>query len=114
MTKENLSKRSSRYVMNIHLCRSEPERLWWLHTENAMWWDELRASLLVLTASLKADLTRQDPKSQKFKEVLNSLKKAELLWKDVNEAIEWEKYDGVDARRVRILQQIEWLNPEKD
>jgi len=79
-----------------------------------MWWDELRASLLVLTASLKADLTRQDPKSQKFKEVLNSLKKAELLWKDVNEAIEWEKYDGVDARRVRILQQIEWLKSEKD
>ena len=32
----------------------------------------------------------------------------------VDEAIWWEDYDGVDARRVRILQQIEWLKPEKD
>jgi len=113
MTEKNLSKRS-RSVMNIDLCRSEPERLWWLHTENAMWWDELRASLLVIMASLKADLRRQNPESQEFKERLNNLKKTRLLWKDVNEAYEWEQYDGVDARRVRILQQIEWLKPEKD
>ena len=79
-----------------------------------MWWDELRASLLVIMASLKADLRRQDPKSQQFKEGLNNLNKTRLLWKDVNEAIWWEDYDGVDARRVRVHQQIEWLKPEKD
>ena len=61
--------------MNIHWCRNEAERLWWLHRENAMWWDELRASLLVIMASLKADLRKQDPRSQQFKEGLNSLKK---------------------------------------
>ena len=64
--------------------------------------------------NLKADLRKQDPRSQQFNEGLNSLKKTRLLWKDVNEAYEWEDYDGVDARRVRVLQQIEWLKPEKD
>ena len=113
MTKKKLSKRS-RSVMNIDLCRNDAERLYWLHRENAMWWDELRASLLVIMASLKADLRRQDSESQEFKEGLNKLKKIRLLWKDVNEAYEWEDYDGVDARRVRVLQQIEWLKPEKD
>ena len=100
--------------MNIHWCRNEAERLWWLHKENSMWFDELRATLLVVTASLRSSLMKQDPNSQKFKEVLNELKKTRLLWKDINEAIEWEEYDGVDARRVRILQQIERLKPEKD
>ncbi len=100
--------------MNIDLCRNDAERLYWLHRENAMWWDELRASLLVLTASLKNYLRRQDPKSQEFKEGLNNLKKTRLLWKDINEAIWWEDFDGVDARRVRVLQQIEWLKLEKD
>ena len=113
MTKKKLSKRS-RSVMNIDLCRNDAERLYWLHRENAMWWDELRASLLVLTASLKNYLRRQDPKSQEFKEGLNNLKKTRLLWKDINEAIWWEDFDGVDARRVRVLQQIEWLKLEKD
>ena len=100
--------------MNIHWCRNEAERLWWLHRENAMWFDELRATLLVAMASLRSSLRKQDPNSQKFKEGLNNLKKTRLLWKDINEAIEWEEYDGVDARRVRVLQQIEWLKPEKD
>tara|TARA_B100001013_G_C24211009_1_gene285299 strand:- start:29 stop:268 length:240 start_codon:yes stop_codon:yes gene_type:complete len=79
-----------------------------------MWWDELRATLLVTIASLRAALRKQDPRSQKFKEGLNNLKKTILLWKDINEAYEWEEYDGVDARRVRVLQQIEWLKPQKD
>ena len=114
MIKIDQSKKGRRCPMNIHWCRSEAERLWWLHRENAMWWDELRASLLVIMASLKADLRKQDPRSQQFKEGLNSLKKTRLLWKDINEAYEWENYDGVDARRVRVLQQIEWLKPEKD
>tara|TARA_B100001123_G_scaffold300089_1_gene334808 strand:- start:271 stop:615 length:345 start_codon:yes stop_codon:yes gene_type:complete len=114
MIKIDQSKKGRRCPMNIHWCRSEAERLWWLHRENAMWWDELRASLLVIMASLKADLRRQDPESQEFKQGLNNLKKTRLLWKDVNEAIWWEEYDGVDARRVRVLQQIERLKPEKD
>ena len=100
--------------MNIHWCRNEAEKLWWLHRENAMWFDELRATLLVAMASLRSSLRKQDPNSQKFKEELNNLKKTRLLWKDVNEAIWWEEYDGVDARRVSVLQQIEWLKPEKD
>lgn len=79
-----------------------------------MWFDELRATLLVAMASLRSSLRKQDPNSQKFKEGLNNLKKTRLLWKDVNEAIWWEEYDGVDARRVRVLQEIEWLKPEKD
>ena len=114
MTKIDLSKKGRRCPMNIHWCRNEAERLWWLHRENAMWWDELRASLLVIMASLEADLKKKDPRSQQFKEGLNNLKKTRLLWKDINEAYEWENYDGVDARRVRVLQQIEWLKPEKD
>ena len=114
MKKIDLSKKGRRCPMNIHWCRSEAEKLSWLHRENAMWLDELRASLLVLMASIKASLRKQDPKSQEFKEGLNNLKKTRLLWKDINEAIWWEEYDGVDARRVRILQEIEWLKPEKD
>ena len=100
--------------MNIHWCRNEAERLWWLHRENVMWFDELRATLFVATASLRSSLKKQDPNSQKFKKGLNKLKKSRLLWKDVNEAICWEEYDGIDAMRVRVLQQIEWLKPEKD
>ena len=100
--------------MNIDWCRNEAERLWWLHKENAMWFDELRATLLVATVSLRSSLKKQDPNSHEFKEGLNNLKKTRLLWKDINEAIRWEEYDGVDARRVSVLRQIEWLKPEKD
>ena len=100
--------------MNIHWCRNEAERLWWLHRENAMWFDELRATLLVATTLLRSSLRKQDPNSQKFKKGINNLKKTKLLWKDINQAYEWEQYDGVDAMRVRVLQQIEWLKPEKD
>lgn len=100
--------------MNIHWCRNEAERLSWLHFENAMWFDELRATLLVATTLLRSSLRKQDPNSQKFKKGLNNLKKTKLLWKDINQAYEWERYDGVDAMRVRVLQQIEWLKPQKD
>ena len=100
--------------MNIHWCRNEAERLWWLHRENAMWFDELRASLLVATTLLRYSLRKQDPNSKKFKKGFNNLKRTKLLWKDINQAYEWEQYDGVDAMRVRVLQQIEWLKPEKD
>jgi len=100
--------------MNIHWCRSEAERLWWLHRENAMWWDELRASLLITVSLLRSNLKKKDVKSKEFKKDINCLKKAILIWKDVNDAHKWENYDGVDMEKIRVLQQIEWLKIKKD
>ena len=100
--------------MNVNLCRSEAERLWWLHRENCYWLDEIRAKLLINLVSIKAKLKKQEPNSKEFREGINNLKKTILIWKDLNEAYRWESFEGVDMRKVSVLWEIERLKSNKD